>query len=408
MYGKLALRNLFRNRVRTFITLLMIGSGSTAMVIAGGFIEDTVHAIRESTIRDSLGHLRISKKGFLEKKLFHPYDYLVSNPGELIKKVRALPHVRVVGPRLDYCGLIGNGELTLPFFMQAFDPALEDRMRNTTMILSGRFITSDKPFDVMVGEGLAHSLNIHMGDGVVLLGNTQRGAMNAMDISVTGAFRTILKDVDNSLIRAPITVAQKLLQVDGAQYLIVFLDQTENVNSVRDALLQLFKKENLDYEVQVWRDIPGAEEITNMENMYRSIYRVMKWVLFLFVILAIMNTMNMAVLERIGEIGTLMALGTERHGILKLFLAEGVVLGLLGGLMGCIMGCVAAFVLSWIGIQMPKAPGSEMQWVAHIKLTPGILSGAFLMAFFTSLISSILPALKASKLEVAEALRHNI
>jgi putative ABC transport system permease protein len=304
--------------------------------------------------------------------------------------------------------LIGNGDATLPFVMQAFDPSLENRFRNTSTMVDGHFIEPGKPFDVMLGEGLARTLGLRPGGTPVLLGNTQRGGINAMDVSVTGIFRTVSKDFDDAGIRAPIQLAQKMLRVDGAQMMIVFLDDTRRTNAVKQSLLGVLGGEKGGYEVQAWYQLPEAKQISDLENVYRSIYGVMKVVLFLFVILSIINTMNMAVLERIGEIGTLMALGTQRRGILKLFLVEGIILGLWGGVAGCLFGSAAAWVISAIGIHMPTPPGTTINWIAHIAVTPRILGSAFCMAIATSLISSVLPALKASRLDVAEALRHNI
>nr|AEQ20574.1 LolE permease component of an ABC-transporter system [uncultured bacterium CSLF42] len=405
---KLALRNLSRNRMRSGITLLVIGSGSIAMIIAGGFIEDTVRQVRESSIRDLLGHLRVYKRGYLENGVLKPYDYMILDPSSLAQRLSAHPYVVNVGPRLTYFGLIGNGDITMPFIMQAFDPALESRLRNTTAMKMGHFIEPNKPYDVLLGEGLAKALNLKMGDSPVLVGNTQHGAMNASDVNVVGVFQTLSKDFDDSGIRAPIQLAQKLLRVDGAQMLVLFLDRTEHTEAVKRWLQALFARENLDYEVQAWYELPDAAFVSTTENVYRSIYKVIKIVLFLFVILSIMNTMNMAVLERVGEIGTLMALGTPRRGIWRLFLAEGIIMGLLGGALGCSVGCLLARVISWIGIVMPNPPGTQVQWIARIRVTPGIVASAFTMAFATSLISSVLPALKASKLEIAEALRHNV
>ena len=127
MFLRLAFRNIFRSRMRTLITLLMIGSGSTAMIIASGFIEDTVRQVREATIRDLLGHLRIYKKGFLTDGLIHPYDYMIPDIPTMMTQLSAEPHVVALGPRLSYFGLISNGDTTLPFSMQAFDPARENR-----------------------------------------------------------------------------------------------------------------------------------------------------------------------------------------------------------------------------------------------------------------------------------------
>ena len=251
-------------------------------------------------------------------------------------------------------------------------------------------------------------MGLHAGSSAVIIGNTQRGGMNAMDVNIAGLFQTSSKDFDDVGLRSSTVLAQKMLRVEGTQMLIVFLDKTENTDLVRAQLQKKFAAEHLDYEIQTWYELPDARQIITMENVYRGIYRVIKVILFIFVILSIVNTMNMSVLERIGEIGTLMALGTPRKHVLRLFMIEGVILGFLGGAGGIAFGCLLAFALSAVGIHMPPPPSSNMEWIARIAITPAGLLAAFVMALSTSFISSVLPALKASRIEIAEALRHNI
>ena len=84
---------------------------------------------------------------------------------------------------------------------------------------------------------------------------------------------------------------------------------------------------------------------------------VLYCIIGLIVILSIANIMTMNVLERTGEIGTLMAMGTRRRGVLHLFVNEGIALGLVGGFSGLLLGLLFAYVISIIGIPMPPAPG---------------------------------------------------
>jgi len=116
--------------------------------------------------------------------------------------------------------------------------------------------------------------------------------------------------------------------------------------------------------------------------------------------------MNMAVLERIAEIGTIMALGTRRRGILKLFLCEGLALGIIGGIIGVTSGIFITYLISKIGIPMPPAPNITFEWFSRPMIVPSMAVFAFMLSVITSLVSSLYPAYKASRLEVAEALRH--
>ena len=134
---------------------------------------------------------------------------------------------------------------------------------------------------------------------------------------------------------------------------------------------------------------------------------VLNFIIGLIIVLSIANTMTRTVLERTGEIGTLLALGNKRGKILRLFVTEGFIIGLLGGLMGIILGGILAAIISGIGIPMPPAPGMSRGFSGEIRITLGLITTAFLIAVFTTVLASLYPAWKASRLSIVDALRHN-
>ncbi len=112
-------------------------------------------------------------------------------------------------------------------------------------------------------------------------------------------------------------------------------------------------------------------------------------------------------MERIGEIGTSMALGVKRIGILRLFVSEGVLLGCLGGLLGLILGLLFAHAISGIGIPMPPPPGMARGYTGQILVTWDIALKSLALAIGTTLAASLYPAWKASRMQIVDALRHN-
>ena len=115
----------------------------------------------------------------------------------------------------------------------------------------------------------------------------------------------------------------------------------------------------------------------------------------------------MSVMERTGEIGTLMALGITRNKVMKLFLSEGFVIGLVGGLLGTAIGVGLAMLISHIGIPMPPAPGMDHGFTAAIRITDSLVIVGFFVALISAVLASVYPAWKASQLEIVDALRHS-
>jgi len=408
MYVKLALRNIFRNRSRSLITLLAIGSGAVALIMAGGFIEDTLTRAKEDYIHAFLGHVRVYPRGFLEEGLLHPFDHLIAQPEELIRELRHVPHVLYAAPRLSFAGLLSTGESTVSFFAEGIDPQVENAERSTAHLESGTYLQGKNDYQMLLGKGLAKAMGIRAGDAITVVTNTKRGAINAADMSVQGIFATSDKAYDDRTARLPLAIAQKLLRADDVQTIIVFLDETAHTAEVKSAMERLLRNKGYPYEVKAWYELEEADFVVKAMAFYQRIFFVLKMIIWAVVTLSITNTMNMSVLERIGEIGTLMALGTRRRGIATLFLLEGVFLGVLGGIFGGLAGCALAIIISRIGIPMPSPPGSTMVWIARIAVTPGALGAAFTMALATALIASVVPAHRASRLDIGDALRHNI
>jgi putative ABC transport system permease protein len=125
------------------------------------------------------------------------------------------------------------------------------------------------------------------------------------------------------------------------------------------------------------------------------------------IVLGISNTLTMNVLERTGEIGTMMAIGTPRKKILRLFVLEGLLLGVIGGLSGLAIGLLLAQALSYVGIPMPPPPGRTEGYSAQIMVTVRLAFWGIAMAVGSTILASLYPALKASRLPVVDALRYN-
>ncbi len=101
-----------------------------------------------------------------------------------------------------------------------------------------------------------------------------------------------------------------------------------------------------------------------------------------------------------------MALGVRRRTILGLFIWEGAVLGLAAAVLGVGSAVLLGEFISWVGIPMPPPPGMARGYTGEIEISMELAADGFLLAFFTTLIASLLPAWKASRMNIVDALRH--
>ncbi len=404
---QLALRSVLRQGRRTMIAIIGVSFGVMVLIEASGFIEYLMRGLRESTIRGQLGHVQVVKPDYVKKGASDPFAYLISGKDELLKQIEAMPGVEAVAPRLQFTGLVSKDDVTISFLGQGVVPGREEliaRSEYTTInIADGKGLDESLPNEVIMGRGLATNLDARVGQTIVLLVNTPSGGINAVEVTIRGLFFSVAKAFDDSAIRVPLSLAHQLLKTDGAHQWIVVLKETDRTNAFLADLNRKFAGQGLEFVP--WYDL--AEFYNKTRELFSSQVGVVKLIIAIIIVLSISNTLSMSVLERTSEIGTCMALGMRRHRILRLYIFEGLMLGVVGGVIGVVAGLLLAALLSYVGIPMPPPPGSDKGFSAEILLTTPIVLGAFSLAVVTTLLSSVLPALKASRLEIVEALRHN-
>ncbi|MCC6531311.1 MAG: ABC transporter permease [Burkholderiales bacterium] len=399
----LAFRNVTRNARRSAIALIAVGFGIVAMLLAAGFIDDILHGMREETIETHLGHVQITRPHYLEAGLAAPFDYLLPDNWPERQLLEKTNRVVVVSPRLTFNGLISLGDTTVSFLADGVEPDKEKNLAKQLKIVAGQNLSETEPKTVILGQGLATSLGAKLGDKVVLVANTQKGGVNAVEVTVRGTFSTVTKAYDDVALRLPLKTAQQLLRVQGTHRWVVLLDRTESTAAVVAALRQQFDSKKFD--IVPWSQL--ADFYNKTVTLFSRQVTVMKLIIAAIIVLSISNTMMMSVMERTGDVGTAMALGNSRRDMLSLFLSEGLMLGIAGALLGVILGWAFAAVISFIGIPMPPPPGATEGFTAKIRLTPGLTSQALVLAILTTLIASVYPAWKASRMIIVDALRHN-
>jgi len=399
----LAYRNIVRQRRRSAVAIGAISFGITALIVASGFIEWIFMDFRESTINAQLGHLQIVKPGYHDSGKADPYAFLLPSEVPQLEETGNAGAIKVVAPRLSFSGLISHKEATLSFIGEGVDPRAEAAFGNGLQISSGSNLAADDRKSVIVGEGLARNLGVSVGDTVVLLANTATGGTNAVELSVRGLFSTVTKAYDDAALRIPIETARTLLRSNGSHVWIVLLNKTADTDRVMASLQARLRNQGM--EVVPWYQL--AEFYNKTAQLFTKQIQGIKLIIAMIILLSISNTMTMTVIERIGEIGTAMALGVRRSGILRLFLSEGLLLGCFGGVVGVLTGVGMAALISSIGVPMPAPPGMAHGYIGEVLVTPRIAVEALLLAIATTLLASIYPAWKASRQAIVDALRFN-
>ena len=406
LYLKLAIRNVFRNRRRTIITLAAMAFGAAAIIVFGGFVHAIYFGVRESTIRSQIGHIQLYRRGYSEKGNRAPYDYLIRDYAALRTELARIEHVKTVTARLGFSGLVSTGDTTTSFVGAGVDPDGETELSSLAVIVDGKDLMKRDPRGITLGVGLARAFGVKPGDDLTLLTTTKGGGINALAVKVRGVWESGEKAYDDRFLRVGLAEVQRLLDIehDDVQSIVLLLDKTEHTPAVRARIEQLIHERGLDLEMKMWDDL--ALRYHQVRELFGRIFAVLTLIVSIMVVFGITNTMTMAIFERTREIGTIRALGTRRRGVIAMFVLEGVSLGMLGGLAGVVLGIVLARAISAAGIQLPPPPGSTRGFLVQIFVVPDVLVQAFRLSLVTAALASIYPAWRAARVDVVEALRH--
>lgn len=402
---KVALLNILRNGRRSLITLAAVIFGCTSLIVFGGFVQSMYDGMRESMIRSQLGHIQIYAEGYNQYGKAEPENYQIASSklDQISEVIEGQTETLVVAPRLNFNGLLSDGKQSIAITGIGVDAEKEVLLSSAIHVTEGEDLFPEDEAAAHLGEGLFNSLDAQVGDYLTLLASTQDGAINAVDIQIAGVISTGVKELDDRLLRVNLPLAQELLYTSDVTRLVVLLEETEITDKAVGDLQTAFSEQSLNLEIKSWWDLAGYYH--QVVGLFNGVFGFITVIVLVIVALSISNTMLMAVMERTREIGTIRAMGGTPTQVVGLILLESVFLGIIGSLLGLLVGVLAAKGITYAEWMMPRPPGSTQDYPIRVFVVSEILIKTFALGFLISLISSVYPAVKASRIPVVNALR---
>lgn len=386
------------------MTLAAVVFGVLGLILGGGFIDDMLTQLGETIIHSQSGHLQINRTGFFERGSGSPEKFLIDRPDDVRAAVASLPGVDDQMARISFSGLLNNGKTDKSILGEGIEPDRETRLGSLLQITAGRQLTDDDRYGALIGEGVANSLKIEPGSRVTLVANSTDGALNTVDLEVVGVFQSFSKEFDARAVRIPLPAAQELVASNGVNTVVLALQGTGDTDRTANSLRQLLDPK--DYEVKTWYQINDFYE--KAVALYERQFSVLILIILITVLLGVANSVNMSVSERVGEFGTMMAIGNRPGQIFRLIVVENVILGAIGAGIGALLGILLALAISAVGIPMPPPPNANLGYTAHIAIVPTQIALAFAVGFVATVLASIFPALRVTRIPVVDALRQNV
>ena len=411
---KIAYRNLMRYARRTLLTATLVVIGMVAVLVfiavAGSFKEYMIGQITDSM----LGHLQVHRTGYVKSIDNSPLDLNMTDEEyakitEILKKDEG---IESYSHRLKFSGMISNYKETTNVRLNAVNP--EQELKTLPLLkqrVSKKSETADSPEmkqgEFWIPESLAEGLDVKIGDQLVLIATNKDGSVNGLPLIVSGVVG-VMTGPGGRDGYMHIDDAYQLLRINKGEVneiaikLKTFENTTTSTKYLQKALSTLTDEEGKAvFELHTWDKLSPFSSIANIIDLLTFF---VKFILIAIVLVSIMNVMLMAVYERIREIGTIAAIGTSPAKIRALFLTEGLLLGIFGSMCGSLisLGIIKLLNVTQITFAFGKQDALLLQ--PHISLQE-VLTTSVIVILIAAL-ASLQPAIKASKLEPIEALRH--
>lgn len=406
LYLRIAWRNVWRHRRRTFLIAIGMGVTMAMLVLYDGLIGGFEQAIYGNAIQLLGGNIQVHAPGYSEKagrKPLLPLD----DPEAIVRAAESQPNVVVASKRIVTGGLVTNREGAFAITIVGVETDKEGRITPVSEnISSGRYLLPDDGDVIVIGQGLATAMEIEVGDRITMVGNTTHEQTRQRTMTVIGIYDVGVPSVEKGTIYISLAEAQSLFGLEGqVTEIVISLKQIGQEPGVMDALNTSVP----GYEVESWvTSIPDLKKTMDMKTGVMSVFGV-----FMLGIAAIgiLNLLMMAVFERTREIGIVGALGLKPREITFLFLLEGILIGLMGAAIGAILGTAINGILGIYGLDYSQF-ANLTEYTALIsgsiypQLVPlKVLKHAFTVAIIAAL-AALYPAIEASRREPAEALHY--
>ena len=408
---KLSARNLMRYRRRTLLTAILIAVGVVALLLfvatAGSFKQVMVGGITDSM----LGHLQVHHKGYTASIDNLPLN-LDLKPAA-VKKVETIlqsePAIASYSERVKLGAMFSNFNESTSIRLNGVDPVAEDK---TVPALRQRISDGDpkgllvEPGQILIPDLLAKGMKVKTGDSVVLVATNASGSVNGKNFIVRGVLEAVTGPGGRDGY-IHISDARELLRLEQPDIMeiAIRLHNIEQLPSVMAKLdTQLDEIRNKDNkpvtELHSWKELSPFANIVKMIDLMTLFIRIM---LISIVLVSVLNVMLMAVYERIREIGTLAAIGTQPNTIMGMFIYEGLSLGLVGAIAGILLSLTFLALLQ----AMPPtfAFGREIITL-HPTVSLADLGWVLLASVLVSVLASLQPAWRASRMDPIKALHH--
>jgi ABC-type lipoprotein release transport system permease subunit len=405
LYLNLAWRNIWRNRRRTFITILSIVVAVMLSAVMRAMQEGQYDDMIENTVGTFTGYIQVHQDGYWDDQTM---DNTLAVSDSLFAKIREQQYVEHVVPRLQSFALAAGENQSRPAMVIGIDAGKEKYLSNPEQRLqSGAYFSNNKEQAVLVGREMMQRLGAQIGDSLVLIGQGFRGQSATGLYEIKGTLGFPSQELNKNLIMLPIETAQNFFAAyNRLSAIVLTLIDVERTEEVVNGLRK--KLSNEEYEVMGWQEM--TPELLQSIEADRGSGVILIFILYIVVGFGILGTVLMMISERTYEFGVMIAVGTPRLTILYILAIEILAMTLIGAGLGILVSIPISWYFNINPIQLPDNMTEVMESyglepVIQFATDPSIFYTQAIIVFFITLIFCVFPLFKASRLNPVKAMR---
>ncbi len=401
-------RNVWRNKLRSGIVIIAVCLGVFAGIFSMAFMRGMANQRLYSAIKTEVSHIQIHTPAFQKANELNNY---LDSADIRLTFIRSQDGVVDASKRIIVNAIINSAERGSGIRLLGIDPEHESRVTDLkSRLLEGNYLEElSKGTPIVIGQKLADKLEVKMGSKLVVGMLDSNGQPVYHQFRVGGIYKTVSNGYDetNAFIRYTDMITISGLPGSCAHELAVFMGSRDNSGE----LAGLLKTKYPELDIKEWDQVmPELGYLTEIMDVYMYIFIM---IILLALGFGIVNTMLMVVLERIHELGMLMAVGMNKLRVFKMIMLETVFLSLTGGVLGIILGTVVAEIFRSRGIDLSGLYGEGFaaigyDSVIYTTVQMNMIVGVTILVILTGLVSSVFPALKALRLNPADAIRTDV
>ncbi|MBU0580566.1 MAG: ABC transporter permease [Candidatus Margulisbacteria bacterium] len=399
---KIAYENLWRRKFRTMVVVLMISIALAVLTFISGLYDGWVDQMVRDTLESDTGYITIYKTGY---RLSEKVTDSINDPDKVANLLKVNDNVKYFYARLKNDGMISSARYSQGVRIMGIEIEKEENASNLKRSLrQGAFSFTPGKKEVILGEVLANELKVKLKNKVVLMGQAKDKSIASAAYRVVGIVRTNNPAIDKFAAFIPLEDAQKLflLNNDVSQFSVVL----KNEAFLEDTKKDIQQKLGNQYEIFTWKELFKGLEW--MQKMIASYMSVAYSIIFVIVAIGIFNIVLISILERVRELGIMMAMGTRFFQIARMIIWESIMIGALGFIFGSLFGFLLLLFFNIVGLDLSMfSKGLETFGMAAV-IRPIVLPEYFLRSaiavFLTSFIAALWPIRILKKLKPIQAI----